>query len=58
MWLAAGPFGVCWQVVPDGLGALIADPDPARAARAMQAMIGQTKLDLAAIRAAVEGDTP
>lgn len=51
-------FGLRWQVVPDGLGALIADPDPARAARAMQAMMGQTKLDLAAIRAAADGDTP
>ncbi len=51
-------FGVAWQIVPDGLGALIADPDPARAARAMQTMMTQTKLDLAAIRAAVDGGTP
>ncbi|MBR0655216.1 VOC family protein [Plastoroseomonas arctica] len=49
-------FGVSWQVVPDGLGALIADPDPARAARAMRTMMTQTKLNLAAIRAAADGD--
>ncbi len=48
-------FGVSWQVVPDGLGALISDPDPARAGRAVQAMRAMKKLDLAAMRAAAEG---
>ena len=47
-------FGVSWQVVPDGLGALIADPDPGRRARAMQAMLKMKKLDLAAMRAAAD----
>ena len=49
-------FGVSWQVVPDGLGALLSDPDPVRAGRATKAMMGMTKLDLAAIRAAMQGD--
>ena len=48
-------FGVSWQIVPDGLGALLSDPDPARSARAMQAMLKMTKLDLAAMRAAADG---
>ena len=48
-------FGVSWQVVPEGLGAVIADPDPARARRALQAMFGMKKLDLAAMRAAADG---
>ncbi|MFD9902969.1 VOC family protein [Streptomyces sp. NPDC059063] len=47
-------YGLSWQVVPDGLGALIADPDPARAQRAMQAMLTMQKLDIAALRAAAD----
>ena len=48
-------FGVSWQIVPAGLGALIADPDAGRANRALQAMFGMKKLDLAAMRAAADG---
>jgi predicted 3-demethylubiquinone-9 3-methyltransferase (glyoxalase superfamily) len=48
-------YGVSWQVVPDGLGAVMSDPDPARARRAMQAMMQMKKLDLAAMRAAAQG---
>ena len=51
-------YGVSWQVVPDGLAELLSDPDPARAGRAMQAMMGMKKLDLAAMRAAMEGHAP
>jgi predicted 3-demethylubiquinone-9 3-methyltransferase (glyoxalase superfamily) len=47
-------FGVSWQVVPAGLGALIADPDAGRAHRALQAMLGMKKLDIAAMRAAAD----
>ncbi len=48
-------FGVSWQVVPQGLGAVLGDPDPARAGRAMRAMMGMKKLDIAAMRAAADG---
>ena len=34
---------------------LFADPDPARAQRAVQAMLGMQKLDIAALRAAADG---
>ena len=49
-------FGVSWQVVPDGLGTVLSDPDPASARRAMQAMLQMKKLDLDAMRAAAQGD--
>ncbi len=48
-------YGLSWQVVPDGLGKVISDPDPARARRALQAMMQMKKLDLAAMRAAAQG---
>ena len=47
-------FGLSWQVVPAGMEALFADPDTTRAARAMRAMLGMTKLDLAAMLAAAD----
>jgi len=48
-------FGLSWQVVPTGMQEVLGDPDPARAQRAMQAMLGMKKLDLAALRAAADG---
>jgi predicted 3-demethylubiquinone-9 3-methyltransferase (glyoxalase superfamily) len=47
-------FGLSWQVVPPGLQELLDDPDPGRAERAMRAMLGQVKLDVAAVRAAAD----
>ena len=48
-------FGLSWQVVPKGMGAMLTDPDPGRAQRAMQAMMTMKKIDLAAIEAAAAG---
>ncbi|WP_299033681.1 VOC family protein [uncultured Pseudokineococcus sp.] len=47
-------FGVSWQVVPEGLAELLGDPDPGRARRATEAMLGMRRLDLAAMRRAAE----
>ena len=47
-------FGVAWQVVPKGLDDLVFAPGEA-GARAMACMLGQTKLDIAEIRAAHDG---
>ena len=49
-------FGLSWQVVPTGMEEVFADPDTERADRAMQAMLKMRKLDLAALRAAADGD--
>lgn len=49
-------WGVPWQIFPEALPRLLADPDPALAARVFVAMQGMVKLDLAALeRAAVGG---
>ena len=48
-------YGLSWQVAPAGMEELFADPDPQRAQRAMQAMLGMRKLDLAALLAAADG---
>ena len=48
-------FGLSWQVVPTGIEEVFADPDPKRAERAMQAMLGMGKLDIAALRCAADG---
>jgi predicted 3-demethylubiquinone-9 3-methyltransferase (glyoxalase superfamily) len=49
-------FGVSWQIVPAMMQPLLESSDPARAARAMKAMLGMDKLDIAALqRAADEG---
>ncbi|MEV7560058.1 VOC family protein [Streptomyces sp. NPDC089795] len=47
-------FGVSWQVIPPGAIDLIADPDPARAARATAAMMRMKKLDVAEMRRAAD----
>ena len=48
-------YGVSWQVVPTAMLELIEDPDPERSARAMKAMMGMGKLDIAALQAAADG---
>jgi len=48
-------YGLSWQVVPAGMEELFADPDPEKARRAMEAMLGMRKLDIAALRRAAEG---
>ena len=48
-------FGLSWQVVPQGMEEVFSDPDRAKAERAMKAMLGMRKLDIAALRAAAEG---
>lgn len=46
-------FGVSWQIDPRRLIELIGDPDPAKAGKAMQAMMTMVKIDGDAIERAV-----
>ena len=48
-------FGVSWQVAPRILSDLLTDADPEKAGRAMQAMLGMSKLDIAELRRAFDG---
>jgi len=48
-------WGVSWQVVPDGMDVVFANPDPAAAQRGMAAMLQMRKIDVAVLRAAAEG---
>ena len=48
-------FGLSWQVIPVGMEDLMKDPDPERSRRAMEAMFGMVKIDLAAMQAAADG---
>ena len=51
-------FGLCWQVVPQELPTVLGDPDPERARRATEAMMGMKKLDIEAMKAAADGAAP
>jgi predicted 3-demethylubiquinone-9 3-methyltransferase (glyoxalase superfamily) len=47
-------YGLSWQVVPGGMEELLNDPDTERGQRAMRAMLGMQKIDLAALYAAAD----
>jgi predicted 3-demethylubiquinone-9 3-methyltransferase (glyoxalase superfamily) len=49
-------YGFSWQVVPAGMDELFSDPDPARAQRAMQAMLQMRKLDVAEMLRAADAE--
>jgi predicted 3-demethylubiquinone-9 3-methyltransferase (glyoxalase superfamily) len=48
-------YGLSWQVVPTALTEMIADPDPAKVRRVMEAMFTMRKLDIAALQKAYAG---
>jgi len=47
-------FGLSWQVVPSRLLELFADPNRARAQRAMEAMLRMGKIDIATVESAAD----
>ena len=48
-------FGLWWQIIPNALGPMLSDSDPAKATRTVEAMLQMNKLDLATLRAAHGG---
>jgi predicted 3-demethylubiquinone-9 3-methyltransferase (glyoxalase superfamily) len=53
-WLT-DKYGVTWQITPEKLDAMLNDPDRAKAERAMNAMMGMVKLDIAELERAWSG---
>ena len=49
-------YGVSWQITPTVMGAMMADPDRAKAKRAADAMMKMVKFDIAALKAAYDGE--
>jgi predicted 3-demethylubiquinone-9 3-methyltransferase (glyoxalase superfamily) len=47
-------YGLSWQVCPTGMAELLNDPDQTRAQRAMKAMLGMKKIDVAALQEAAD----
>ncbi|MFJ4196786.1 VOC family protein [Pseudomonas sp. NPDC089534] len=50
-------FGVSWQIVPVAFMHMMQDPDTAKTQRAMQAMLGMKKLDIAELERAFAGQS-
>lgn len=48
-------WGISWQITPRVLSEALGHPDPAAAKRAFDAMMTMTKIDVAAIEAAIRG---
>jgi predicted 3-demethylubiquinone-9 3-methyltransferase (glyoxalase superfamily) len=47
-------YGLSWQVAPDDMNDFLADPNDQRGQRAMKAMLGMKKIDIAALHAAAD----
>lgn len=48
-------YGLSWQIIPDALQEYLGDPDPKKAARAMQAMLKMQKIDIKKLADAHDG---
>jgi predicted 3-demethylubiquinone-9 3-methyltransferase (glyoxalase superfamily) len=49
-------FGLSWQIIPNALGSMLGDKDPAKASRVMNAMLQMGKLDLQQLQKAYAGE--
>ena len=49
-------YGLSWQIVPSVLIEMLQDPDAEKSQRVMQAMMQMSKIDIAALRRAYQGN--
>jgi predicted 3-demethylubiquinone-9 3-methyltransferase (glyoxalase superfamily) len=49
-------FGLSWQIVPETLAQMTADPDAAKAGRVMKSLLKMKKLDMAKLEKAYRGE--
>jgi predicted 3-demethylubiquinone-9 3-methyltransferase (glyoxalase superfamily) len=49
-------FGLSWQIIPDSLGRMLGDKDPAKSKRVMDTMLQMEKLDLKRLQQAYDGE--
>ena len=47
-------FGLSWQIIPKQLGECLGNPDPAKSAAAMKAMMGMSKFNVSELESAVK----
>ena len=48
-------YGLSWQIIPSVLGKMMADKDPVKAKRVMQAMLQMDKIDIGGLQKAYDG---
>jgi predicted 3-demethylubiquinone-9 3-methyltransferase (glyoxalase superfamily) len=48
-------FGLSWQIIPNALGRMLGDTDPAKSGRVMNAMLQMDKLDVKRLQQAYDG---
>jgi predicted 3-demethylubiquinone-9 3-methyltransferase (glyoxalase superfamily) len=49
-------YGLSWQIIPTALGELMQGPDLVGASRVMDAMLQMSKIDVAALQTAYDGE--
>jgi predicted 3-demethylubiquinone-9 3-methyltransferase (glyoxalase superfamily) len=49
-------WGVSWQIIPSALSELLQDPDPEKSTRVMRAMLKMSKIEVATLRKAYNGE--
>jgi predicted 3-demethylubiquinone-9 3-methyltransferase (glyoxalase superfamily) len=53
-WLT-DKYGLCWQIIPEILGELLGDKDPAKSERVFNAMMKMVKIDIQKLKKAATG---